>query len=80
MCVVDRRFEAGDAMLALQAEYSTTLPAAALAFPMRHSAIVTSVVGMRTSDHVRRNVELFETPVPDEFWSAAADAGLITNH
>ncbi|GAA2110558.1 aldo/keto reductase [Kocuria atrinae] len=64
----------------LAAEYSTTLPAAALAFPMRHSAIVTSVVGMRTPDHVRRNVELFETPVPDEFWSAAADAGLITNH
>lgn len=26
MCVVDRRFEAGDAMLALQAEYSTAQP------------------------------------------------------
>lgn len=62
----------------LAAEHGTTLPAAALAFPIRHPAVVTSVVGMRTPDHVRRNVELSETSVPDEFWSAAVDAGLIT--
>lgn len=38
-------------------DFGTTLPHAAMQFPLRHPAVACVVAGMRTSDHVTQNVE-----------------------
>lgn len=59
------------------AEFDTTLPAAALAFPLLHPAVVNVTLGMRTPEQVRRNVALHRQGVPAELWVALRDRGLI---
>jgi len=58
-------------------EHGTTLPAAAVAFPLRHPAVAAIAVGMRTAREVRRNVELYSAGVPNELWDALIDARLV---
>jgi len=58
-------------------EHGTTLPAAAVAFPLRHPAVAAIAVGMRTAREVRRNVELYSAGVPHELWDALIDARLV---
>ncbi len=58
-------------------EFGTTLPAAALAFPLGHPSVVNVTVGMQTPELVRQNVDLYEAGVPDELWPALKDEGLI---
>ena len=58
-------------------DHGTTLPAAAIAFPLTHSAVVNVTVGMRSADQVARNVELYAKPVPGELWAALRAEGLI---
>ncbi len=55
----------------------TTLPAAALAFPLAHPAVVNVTLGMRTADQVAQNVALYHSGVPDELWPALRSEGLI---
>ncbi|HTJ72525.1 MAG TPA: aldo/keto reductase [Actinospica sp.] len=57
--------------------HGTTLPAAAIAFPFTHPAVVNVTLGMRTRDQVVRNAELRAQPVPDELWADLAERGLI---
>jgi len=57
--------------------FGTTLPAAALAFPFTHPAVVNVTVGMRTAAQVRRNVELLRRPVPAGLWAALRANGLL---
>ncbi|MDO9397956.1 MAG: aldo/keto reductase, partial [Herbiconiux sp.] len=47
-----------------------TLPQAAIAFPLRHPAVVNVTLGMRTAEQVARNVDLYEAGTPDDFWQA----------
>ena len=49
--------------------HGTTLPAAAIAFPLTHPAVVNVTLGMRTSQQVARNVELYRQSVPDALWA-----------
>ena len=58
-------------------EYGTTLPAAAIAFPLAHPAVVNVTLGMRSADQVARNAELHAIPVPAELWSTLRAEGLI---
>ncbi len=58
-------------------EHGTTLPAAAIAFPLRHPAVAAIAVGMRTAQEVRRNVELYSAGVPHDLWDALIDARLV---
>ena len=58
-------------------EFGVSLPQAAIAFPRGHPAVVNVCVGMRTPDHVRRNVALAGDPVPPDLWNALTDRGLI---
>lgn len=60
-------------------EHGVTLPQAAIAFPLGHPSVVNVTIGMRTADHVNRNVDLYEAEVPDELWSALKRAGLLAD-
>ncbi|MBB2913989.1 D-threo-aldose 1-dehydrogenase [Streptosporangium becharense] len=57
--------------------HGVTLPQAALAFPLRHPAVVSVVVGARSAAEVTRNAALTAAPVPDDLWAELAAEGLI---
>jgi D-threo-aldose 1-dehydrogenase len=57
--------------------HGTTLPAAAVAFPFTHPAVVNVTLGMRSADQVARNVLLSDRAVPVGLWSDLAAQGLI---
>lgn len=57
--------------------HGTTLPAAAVAFPFTHPAVVNVTLGMRSADQVARNVRLSGQAVPAGLWSDLAAQGLI---
>ena len=58
--------------LAVLAEAAaTTLPAAALQFPLRAEPVVSVVSGMRTSQQVRQAVDWLAQPIADGFWRNA---------
>jgi D-threo-aldose 1-dehydrogenase len=57
--------------------HGTTLPAAAIAFPLAHPAVVSTCVGARSAEQVRRNVELYLRPIPADLWSELKAEGLV---
>jgi len=57
--------------------HGVTLPQAAMAFPLRHPVVAGIVVGMRSADETRRNVELFGTAVPAQVWADLRGEGLL---
>ncbi|KXP12849.1 aldo/keto reductase [Tsukamurella pulmonis] len=57
-------------LAALCREYGTTLPHAAVHFPLRHPAVRTVLVGMRSPGEVRTDLGLLRTPPPEELWAA----------
>ncbi|WP_353813598.1 aldo/keto reductase [Agromyces sp. SYSU T00266] len=58
-------------------EFGLTLPEAAVAFPLRHPAVVSVVVGMRTADQVAGTVARYGAEIPDGFWRALSERGLV---
>ncbi|GAA1059965.1 aldo/keto reductase [Agromyces bracchium] len=58
-------------------EFGLTLPEAAVAFPLRHPAVVSVVVGMRTADQVVGTVDRYGAEIPEGFWQALSDRGLV---
>ncbi len=56
------------------AAHSTTLPAAALQFPLLHPAVCTVVAGMRTADQSALNLEWASAKIDRQLWSALPDA------
>jgi D-threo-aldose 1-dehydrogenase len=58
-------------------EFGLTLPEAAIAYPLRHPAVVSVVVGMRTAEQVAETARRYEATIPDEFWAALAERGLV---
>lgn len=57
--------------------HGLTLPDLALAFPLRHPAVTSVVVGARGRDQVIQNVDRHSVVVPDVVWADLAAAGLI---
>jgi D-threo-aldose 1-dehydrogenase len=57
--------------------HGTTLPAAAIAFPLTHPAVVNVTLGMRSPEQVLRNAELYDLRVPDALWDDLREQGLI---
>jgi D-threo-aldose 1-dehydrogenase len=49
--------------------YDVTLPEAALAFPLRHPAVLSVVVGVRDAAQVASNVERYSKPIPEAMWT-----------
>jgi D-threo-aldose 1-dehydrogenase len=61
--------ERARAIAAVCERHGTTLPAAALAFPLAHSAVVSVCVGARSAEQIERNVTLYHAELPSDLWS-----------
>ena len=57
--------------------HGTTLPAAAIAFPLSHPCTVNVTLGMRNPDQVTRNTALHRDAVPQDLWNDLRAQGLI---
>jgi D-threo-aldose 1-dehydrogenase len=57
--------------------HGTTLPEAAVAFPLLHNAVSSVAVGMRSVEQVASNVARYEHGVPAELWADLVDSELI---
>jgi D-threo-aldose 1-dehydrogenase len=57
--------------------HGTTLPAAAIAFPLSHPCTVNVTLGMRNPDQVTRNTALHRNAVPQDLWNDLRAQGLI---
>lgn len=58
-------------------EHGVPLPAAALQFPLRATAVAAVIPGAAGAEEARHNAELIARPIPDALWAALHDAGLI---
>ncbi|MGO4533332.1 aldo/keto reductase [Leifsonia sp. 2MCAF36] len=58
------------------ARHGVSLPAAAIQYPLRHSAVVSVVTGMRTADHARSTVARYRAEIPEALWEELAATGL----
>ena len=57
--------------------HGTTLPEAALAFPLGHPAVVSVCVGARSPEQVRRNARLLGAAIPPALWDELREKGLL---
>jgi D-threo-aldose 1-dehydrogenase len=57
---------------AICAGYGVPLASAAMAFPLRHPAVSTVIVGARSPEEIARDAALFAQPLPDPLWDALA--------
>jgi len=57
--------------------HGTTLPAAAIAFPLAHPAVLSVCLGARSAKQVQRNVALYGEPIPADLWSELKATGLL---
>ena len=57
--------------------HGTTLPAAAVAMPLRHPAVVAIALGMRDAAQVDQNLDRFDADVPDGLWADLVAEGLL---
>lgn len=57
--------------------YGVTLPQAAVAYPLRHPAVISVVLGTRTRSHVVSNLERYSTPIPEGLWAELEEFGLL---
>jgi len=62
---------------AICAGHGVDLPAAALAFPLLHPAVVAVAVGMRTPREVDEDVRRFAADIPAGLWHDLVAAGLV---
>ncbi|HKF87108.1 MAG TPA: aldo/keto reductase [Propionibacteriaceae bacterium] len=58
-------------------QHGTSLPAAAIAFPLAHPCVVNVTLGMRSAAEVQRNIKLYNSRVPPAAWSDLRTAGLL---
>jgi D-threo-aldose 1-dehydrogenase len=54
-------------------EHETTLPAAAIQFPLRPPAVASVVVGMRNPEEVDHDLVAHAQQVPDDLWAYLED-------
>jgi D-threo-aldose 1-dehydrogenase len=57
--------------------HGVTLPQVAMAFPLRHPVVAGIVVGMRTAEEVRSNLDSFGVEIPDGVWADLRGEGLL---
>ena len=57
--------------------HGVDVPAVAIAFARRHSAVASVVIGMRSARDVDDNADRFNTPIPTGLWSDLTSSGLI---
>jgi D-threo-aldose 1-dehydrogenase len=59
------------------ARHGSSLPEAALAFPLGHPAVLSVCVGARSATQIERNAALFDAQPPSELWSELKAEGLL---
>jgi D-threo-aldose 1-dehydrogenase len=69
--------ERARAMAAICERHGTTLPAAAIAFPLGHPAVVSVCLGARSPSQIERNARLHREGVPQEAWVELKASGLL---
>src|SRR3954453_5159638 len=57
--------------------YGSSLPEAAIGFPLRHPAVSSVALGMRSAEEVRVNLERYQQSIPDELWAELISRQLI---
>lgn len=70
-------FERARAISEVCERHGSTLPAVALAFPLAHTAVASVCVGARSSEQIRRNVDLYRTAIPPELWAELKSEKLL---
>ena len=61
----------------LCAEFSIPMAAAALQFPLAHPSVASVIPGIGKLRRIEQTLELFTTEIPDEFWRALSEQGLV---
>ena len=69
--------ERGQAIARICARHGTTLPAAAIAFPLAHEAVVSVCIGARSATQMQRNAALLDETIAPDLWVELEEAGLI---
>jgi D-threo-aldose 1-dehydrogenase len=57
--------------------HGTSLPEAAIAFPLAHPAVVSVCVGARSPEQVRRNARMLGAQIPQDLWDELREQGLL---
>lgn len=57
--------------------HGTTLPAAAIAFPLAHPAVVSVCLGARSAQQVERNASLYRESIAPDLWLELKAEGLL---
>ncbi len=57
--------------------HGTSLPAAALAFPLAHPSVMSVCVGARSAEQVQLNAALMATSLPEALWDELRADGLL---
>lgn len=58
-------------------DFNVTLAAAALQFPLGHSAVASVIPGLGSEARVLKTLELFSEAIPQDFWQTLKDKELI---
>lgn len=58
-------------------QHGTTLPAAALQFPLGHPAVASVVIGAKDAREMGQNGQAFHATVPQSFWDQLRTEGLV---
>jgi D-threo-aldose 1-dehydrogenase len=69
--------ERAQAIARICGRHGTTLPAAALAFPLAHRAIASVCIGARSAAQMRRNAALHGEAIAPDLWSELKAEGLL---
>jgi len=65
------------AIAAICERHGTTLPAAAIAFPLAHPAVVSVCIGARSGEQIERNAALHRESIPTDLWLELKAQGLL---
>jgi D-threo-aldose 1-dehydrogenase len=69
--------ERAQAIARICGRHGTTLPAAALAFPLAHEAVASVCIGARSAAQMSRNAALYAEAIPPDLWSELKAEGLL---
>ncbi len=65
------------AIEALCTDFGISLRAAAIHFLLRHKAVASVIPGSRSAEEMQQNLSALDESVPDAFWTALGDKGLV---
>ena len=74
--VDDARWERAQQIREVCVAHGADIRAAALQYPLRHSAVASVIPGVWSVEEVRANLDLMAAELPEALWDDLADAGL----